>query len=402
VLGGRISKVDPSGNVTTVVNALPSSQTAAAIGGLVTGVTSVAFIDDHLYGLLVGAGCSHGVPDVPNGVFKVHRDGTWSLIVGLGAFIQANPVANPDEDDFEPDGTWYSMISMDGALYPMDSNHGELDRVTPDGSISRVLDISAVVGHVVPTALAFRRHLVISNLGLFEPSDGAGDEHVYKLSRHGVLKDVATGVEKVLGLAFRGRRLYALETSTTAGLPTRWTRRCFLRLRAGLRLPCQRGTRPADHALIAADRPAPAPCTSHDAGAGAGLGEHQDRPRLHAPVRSGRDLGRELDRLVGTRDVEHVEADDLLAARARGSLGARRLAIANGHRRRRRRGLDGIAGLEEAAPVDFVVERAIGVELGLAFRGIRGREAVLVGVQQEEVLHASPSVRLPAPIAGVR
>jgi hypothetical protein len=220
VLGGRISKVDPSGHVTTVVNALPSSQTAAALGGLVTGVTSVAFIGDHLYGLLGGAGCSHGVPTVPNGVFKVHRDGSWSLIADLSAFIQANPVANPDLEDFEPDGTWYSMISIDGALYPMDSNHGELDRVTPDGSISRVIDISAVVGHVVPTALAFRRHLFISNLGLFEPTDASGDEHVYKLTRHGALKDVATGVEKVLGLAFRGHRLYALETSTAAGLPT--------------------------------------------------------------------------------------------------------------------------------------------------------------------------------------
>jgi hypothetical protein len=220
VLGGRISKIDANGNVSTVVDALPSSQTAAALGGLVTGVTSVAFIGHHLYGLLGGAGCSHGVPTVPNGVFKVHRGGGWSLIADLSAFIQANPVAVPDEEDFEPDGTWYSMISIGDALYPMDSNHGELDRVTPDGSISRVIDISAVVGHVVPTALAFRRHLLISNLGLFGPTDASGDEHVYKLNRHGALKDIATGVEKVVGLAFRGRHLYALETSTTAGLPT--------------------------------------------------------------------------------------------------------------------------------------------------------------------------------------
>ena len=34
------------------------------------------------------------------------------------------------------------------------------------------------------------------------------------------LKVRATGVEKVLGLAFRGGRLYALEMSTTAGTPT--------------------------------------------------------------------------------------------------------------------------------------------------------------------------------------
>jgi hypothetical protein len=102
----------------------------------------------------------------------------------------------------------------------MDSNHGELDRVTPHGEISRVIDISASVGHVVPTALAYRDAFFIGTLGLFEPSDGAGDEHVYRLSHHGTLKDRATGVEKVLGLAFRGHHLYALEMSTTAGGPT--------------------------------------------------------------------------------------------------------------------------------------------------------------------------------------
>jgi hypothetical protein len=219
VRGGRISKVDASGNVTTVVDALPSSQTAPALGNLVRRHERRL----HRRSPLRPArrrGMLAGVPTVPNGVFKAHRNGSWSLIADLSAFIQANPVANPDEEDFEPDGTWYSMISIDGALYPMDSNHGELDRVTPDGSISRVIDISAVVGHVVPTALAFRRHLFIANLGLFDPSDASGDEHVYELNRHGALKDVATGVEKVLGLAFRGHHLYALETSTTAGLPT--------------------------------------------------------------------------------------------------------------------------------------------------------------------------------------
>ena len=71
----------------------------------------------------------------------------------------------------------------------------------------------------MPTALAFGRHLLIANLGVFDPTDRAGDEHVYRLDRHGDLKDVATGVEKVLGLAFRAAPLYALEMSTMAGLP---------------------------------------------------------------------------------------------------------------------------------------------------------------------------------------
>ena len=42
---------------------------------------------------------------MPNGVFKVHRNGKWSLIADLSAFIQANPAANPDLEDFERDGT---------------------------------------------------------------------------------------------------------------------------------------------------------------------------------------------------------------------------------------------------------------------------------------------------------
>ena len=71
VLGGRISKVSPAGAVSTVVDALPSSQTSPALGSLVSGVSSVAFIGNQLYGLLAGAGCSHGVPDVPNGIIQV-------------------------------------------------------------------------------------------------------------------------------------------------------------------------------------------------------------------------------------------------------------------------------------------------------------------------------------------
>ncbi len=233
VLGGRISKVSPSGAVSTVVNALPSSQTSAALGNLVSGVSSVAFIGNQLYGLLAGAGCSHGVPSVPNGVIKVGPGTSWSVIANLSAFQAAHPVAHSDSEDFEPDGTWYSMASAGGALYPMDSNHGELDRVTPSGSISRVLDISAQVGHVVPTAIAHHGVWYIGNLGEFGASDGTvPDEHVYQLNPSGRLRVQASGLEQVLGLAFHGGKLYALESSTTPGGPTPGTG-AIVRVRAG-------------------------------------------------------------------------------------------------------------------------------------------------------------------------
>src|SRR5262249_38238315 len=142
----------------------------------------------------------------------------------------ANPVANPDDEDFEPDGTWYSMTATDGALYPMDSNHGELDRVTTSGQISRVVDISAKVGHVVPTAIIpggplshqsrgwAHNHkgqpsFFIANLGVFGDEDGTTpDETVWKL--HGThLRVRTTGLEQVLGLARTKRGLFALESS---------------------------------------------------------------------------------------------------------------------------------------------------------------------------------------------
>jgi hypothetical protein len=115
----------------------------------------------------------------------------------------------------------------------MDSNHGELDKVTPAGAISRVVDISAKVGHVVPTALVHHGVWYFGNLGLFGPADGATpDEHVYKLRPNGRVTVRASGLEQVLGLAYRGGKLYALEMSTTPGGPTPGTG-AIVRVRAG-------------------------------------------------------------------------------------------------------------------------------------------------------------------------
>ena len=226
VLGGRVSKVTPDGTVSTVVDALPSSQTSAALGSLVSGVSSVAFVGHRMYALLAGAGCSHGVPNIPNGVIRVRPDGSWHMIANLSRFQRSHPVKNPEAEDFEPDGTWFSMTSFDGKLFPMDSNHGELDRVSRRGHISRVIDISAKVGHVVPTALTpiggTARHpsMFIGNLGLFGPADGAvPNEHVYRLTRGGNLRVRASGLEQVVGVVRRDGMLYALELASTPGGP---------------------------------------------------------------------------------------------------------------------------------------------------------------------------------------
>jgi sugar lactone lactonase YvrE len=217
--GGRISRIDGLGNRTTVTDTLPTSQTSMASGSLVSGVADVAFIDGTMYALLAGAGCSHGV-STPNGVARIHPDGTWELIANLSAFQQANPVKNPNPGDFEPDGTWWSMLAVHGDLYAVEPNHGELDKITLQGKVSRVVDISASQGHVVPTAMS--RHgnnFYVSNLGTFD-TDQLNSQSIFKITPSGELRIVATGFSKVLGLAFDERaRLYVLETSYSATDP---------------------------------------------------------------------------------------------------------------------------------------------------------------------------------------
>jgi hypothetical protein len=108
VNGGRISMVTPAGVRTTLASGLPSSMTAADSGNLVSGVSDVAFVGGQMYALLAGAGCSHGVADVPNGVVRVASDGSWTgLTVG-------------------PDGAFY--VSGQGFGFP--AGQGQVLRIT--------------------------------------------------------------------------------------------------------------------------------------------------------------------------------------------------------------------------------------------------------------------------------
>ena len=217
--GGRISKIDPHGVVTTVTDQFPSSQTSDEFGDLVSGVADVEFVGNDLYALLAGAGCSHGVAGIPNGIAKVNKDGSWTMIADLSSWQQAHPVAHPEEDDFEPDGTWYSMINVRGNLYAVEPNHGEMVKVTTTGDISRVIDISASQGHIVPTVVAYHGNFYVSNLNTFPIAGGASS--IYKITPDGSIKMVATGFNTVLGLVIdQQSRMYVLENTAGPSFPT--------------------------------------------------------------------------------------------------------------------------------------------------------------------------------------
>ena len=150
----RVSRIDERGPRSTVVDHLPSSINAV---GDTLGAMDVSFVGDHLYVLSAGAGCSHGLPTTSNGILRVNHDGTTSLIADLSAFwhthLASNPI--PSAGDFEPDGSPYSFVWLDGNFYVTEPNSSQVDRVSLRGAAERIIDMSNLHGNtwVGPTSI---------------------------------------------------------------------------------------------------------------------------------------------------------------------------------------------------------------------------------------------------------
>lgn len=237
--GGRISSVYwelgmPVPFRQTLTTNLPTSQTSVESGSLVSGVADIAVMDNVLYALIAGGGCSHGLVGRDNAIVRVSPTGIVSLVANLSAWLRNNPgrVLGPD---FEPDGTWYSMVAYNGALYAVEPNHGLFVRVDPaTGAISRVLDVSAALGmHAVPTVVARHEgYFYIANLGTFPIVNGS--QRVWRvLSNPTRLQAVARGTA-IVGLAFDSVNdaMYILQLTTGAPGPTAG-RGSIVRIRPG-------------------------------------------------------------------------------------------------------------------------------------------------------------------------
>jgi len=168
-LTGRSSKISPSGKVTTVASRFPSVSIGPGGANGTIGVADVVFLDGDLYALVGGGGCSHGNKGSPSGIARVDlNNGSWHLIADIGAWLKTHPSKYESADDFEPDGTLYSMIAHDGKLLTVEPNHGQVISVTKGGDITQVIDISASEGHIVPTSIVARDgRLFVGNLNLF-------------------------------------------------------------------------------------------------------------------------------------------------------------------------------------------------------------------------------------------
>jgi len=207
---GAVAMID-GGCPTAVVTGLPSTIDAM---GEILGAESVAFLGDDMYVSSDGGGPVHGNPHAPAGVFKADGSGGFTLVADLTKWLRANPVANAPPD-LDPDADGYRMIAdnTNGVLWVLEPNSGGVLSVKPDGTVTRLADLSE--GHPVPSAIAFAPDggLYIGTLTAVPFADGAAK--VMHVAMDGTVTDVWTGLTTVTGLAVGADgSLYALEMST--------------------------------------------------------------------------------------------------------------------------------------------------------------------------------------------
>ena len=140
----------------TLVRVNPTTGAAKVVGrGLprkfidIGGAMDVAFIGDRAYVLVILAGVSVGGPDVVMGIYRLKRDGTFSVFADLGAWSTAHPPKDPDW--FVPDGVQYSMDVWRNGFVVADAHLARVIRVNPRGRMSELVGFGST--DRVPTGL---------------------------------------------------------------------------------------------------------------------------------------------------------------------------------------------------------------------------------------------------------
>jgi hypothetical protein len=219
----RISRIESNGVRTTVVDGLPSAMSSLPTGDT-NGASDIAFVNGQLYALTAGGGCSHGNPNFPNSVLRINvQRHSFEMVANLSRFFRQHPVAHPNAPDFEPDGVPYTLRAFHGDLIVIEPNHGRLLRINlgggQPGKIEQLSDLSAPLGHIVPTSTAnLDGRFFVGNLGLFPVV--VGSSKLYQVTDNGFVIDYWGGFTTITDVQKDSQgRLYVLEFSSAAGFP---------------------------------------------------------------------------------------------------------------------------------------------------------------------------------------
>jgi hypothetical protein len=148
---GEVLRIDlRDGRVSTYASGLPPK---AFQGQDIGGPVDVAFLGRTAYvlvtivsGLIFGEPFDNGNPEAKNGLYRIERDGTPTLIADIGQWSADHP---PQPAFFVDTGVQFAMEPYFGGFLVTDGHHNRVLWVSRQGSIHEV----ATFGNVVPTGL---------------------------------------------------------------------------------------------------------------------------------------------------------------------------------------------------------------------------------------------------------
>jgi hypothetical protein len=168
---GAVLRIDRrSGQITPYANGLPPK---AFQGVDIGGPVDIAFAGHRAYVLVTLVSGSifgepFGDPEAKNGLYRIERDGSVTLVADLGQWSVDNP---PEPAFFVDTGVHFALEPYLGGLLVTDGHHNRVLWVSRHGSIHEF----ATFGNVVPTGLetAFG-HVFVTQMGPIPhvPEDG--------------------------------------------------------------------------------------------------------------------------------------------------------------------------------------------------------------------------------------
>ena len=180
--------------------------------GWVWGAMDVAFLGDDLYVLLSGAGPTWGSPSTSSGVFRINDDGTMTMVADISTWLVTHPPAFIPPD-YASDGSLFDLEATSDALLVSEAVGGQIIRVTPEGEMSTLADLSEQ--HPVPTGIAVDGEDNAYVTFETTPPYADGSTKVVKITPEGEVSDHWTGLTRVADLNFGPDGvLYAAELST--------------------------------------------------------------------------------------------------------------------------------------------------------------------------------------------
>ena len=206
---GIVARIE-NGNPVAVSNDLPSTTVS---GERTLGPAAVAFLGDALY-VLEDANAMdflRNSPD-PDGVYRINDDQSLTVIADTAAWISANPTSFKPAD-YNPGGEVFGMVTVGDALWVVESNNGQVMKVSLDGEIERVADLSE--NHPLPTGPAVSPSGGVY-VGFLTPAPYTdGTSKVVEVTADGKVTDVWTGLTLVTAVAVApDGTLYAAEMAT--------------------------------------------------------------------------------------------------------------------------------------------------------------------------------------------